>query len=94
MNLIAVSFILVAGVNKNIILRIAKPIIKLIAKIRFGERRIIKNLDAAIKHAEDSVSNYSNQFNEMRKQRRNLVKMYIARNDSTFSIFLNNIYDI
>lgn len=78
MNLIAVSFILIAGVNKNVILKIARPIIKLVSKIKFGQRRIIKDLDAAIKHAEDSVSNYSNQFNEMRKQRRNLLKMYIA----------------
>jgi len=78
MNLIAVSFILVAGVNKKVILKIAKPIIRLAAKIKFGQRHLIKDLDAAIKHAEDSVSNYSNQFNEMRKQRRNLLKMYIV----------------
>ena len=78
MNLIAVSFILVAGVNKNVILKIANPFIKLAAKIRFGKRRIIKDLDAALKYADDSVSNYSNQFNEIKRQKRNLLKMYIA----------------
>lgn len=77
-NIIAVLFVLIAGVNKNFILKIARPIIKLVSKIRFGKRRIIKDVDAAIKHAESSVSNYSNQFNDIRKQKGNLVKMYIV----------------
>lgn len=78
MNIIAVSFILLAGVNKNFILKLAKPLIKLASKIRFGEKRLIKDLDATIKYAEDSVSNYSNQFNEIKRQRKSLIKMYVA----------------
>ena len=78
MNLIAVSFVLIAGVNKNFILKITRPVIKLVAKIRFGKRKIIKDLDASLKKAEDSVSNYSNQFNEIKRQKRNLFKMYVV----------------
>ena len=77
-NLIAVSFILVAGVNKKFILKIVTPIIRLVSKIKFGEKRIIKDVDSSIKYAEDSISNYSNQFNEIRRQRKNLLKMYIV----------------
>ena len=76
MNLIAVSFILVAGVNKKFILKIVKPIIRLAAKIKVIKKHFIKDVDEAIKHAEESISNYSNQFNEIRRQRRNLLKMY------------------
>ena len=77
-NLIAVLFILIAGVNKNFILKIVRPIIKILAKIRFREKRIIKDVDETIKYAEDSVSNYSNQFNNIRRQKRNILKMYIV----------------
>lgn len=77
MNLIATLFIIVAGVNKNIILKIARPIIKLGAKIRFGKRRLIKDVDAALERIDGSISNYSNQFNEMKNQKATLFKMYI-----------------
>lgn len=77
MNLIAVVFIILIGVNKKIITRIFNPIIKLLAKIRIGKHKLIKNLDTTLKKVDDSISNYSDQFNKMRGQKVILIKMYL-----------------
>lgn len=78
LNLIATLAIFIAGINKNIILKIVNPIIKFGAKIKIGKFCIVKDVDAALNKAQDSISNYSNQFNEMKKQKSTLIKMYIA----------------
>lgn len=78
MNLIATLFILIAGINKNIILKLAKPIIKLGAKIKIGKHKLIKDLDNMLERVDNSVSNYSNQFNNMKNQKNTLIKMYIV----------------
>ena len=56
MNLIATIFILTAGINKNIILKIAKPFIKLGSKIKIGKRKLVKDLDATITKIDGSIS--------------------------------------
>lgn len=78
MNLIATLFILVAGINKNIILKIARPIIKIGAKVKLRKRRLVKDVDATLTKAEESISNYSMQFNKMKGHKFTLIKMYIA----------------
>ena len=77
LNLIATLFIFIAGLNKNIILKIARPIIKLGAKIKIGKHVIIKDLEATLNKIDGSISNYSSQFNEMKNQKIALIKMYV-----------------
>lgn len=77
LNLIATLFIFIAGINKNIIIKIAKPFIKLGSKIKIGRIHFVKDYDSSITKMEGSVSNFSNQFNAMKKEKLILFKMYI-----------------
>ena len=77
MNLIAVLFVIIAGINKKLVLKVVNPIVKLIAKIKIGKIKIIKDLDSALKKVDESVSNYSSRFTSMKGQLKTLVKMYI-----------------
>lgn len=77
LNLIATLFILIAGINKKIILSMANGLIKIGSKIRFGKRRLIKDIDATKAKAEESISNYNKQFNDMRCHKSTIFKMYI-----------------
>lgn len=78
LNLIATLAIFIAGINEKLILKIVNPLIKFGAKIKIGKFCLVKDLDATLNKAQDSISNYSNQFNEMKKQKGTLIKMYIA----------------
>lgn len=78
MNLIATLFIIIAGVNKNIILKIAKPFIRLGAKIKIGKRHLIKDIDKMMERVNSSVSNYSSQFNRMKNEKLELLKMFFV----------------
>ena len=77
LNLIATVFIFIAGINKNIIIKMAKPFIKLGSKIKLGKRHIVKNYEQSLAKMEGSVTNFSNQFNAMKKEKLVLLKMYI-----------------
>ena len=44
LNLVATLFIFVAGINKNIIIKIGKPLIKLGSKIKIGKIHIVKDM--------------------------------------------------
>ena len=79
MNLIATVFIFVAGINKNIILKIVRPIVKLVSKIKIGKRYLIKDLEATLQKIDESVSNYSIQFRKMKGQKLTLIKMYLVQ---------------
>ena len=76
MNLIATVFILTAGINKNIILKLAKPFIKLGAKIKIGKKKIVKDYETALTKIDGSISNYSEQFNKMKGQKKIIIKMF------------------
>lgn len=78
MNLIATLFIIIAGVNKNIILKIAKPFIKLGSKIKIGKRHLIKDVEKMMERVNSSVSNYSSQFNRMKNEKLELLKMFFV----------------
>ena len=77
-NFAAMSFILFSGINKNFIIKVVKGIIKLISKIRIRGRSIIKDIDSLNAKAEESISNYNEQFREMKNQKGTLIKMYIV----------------
>ena len=77
LNLIATLAIFLAGINKNIVIKILNPIIKFAAKFKIIKKLIIKDLDATLKSVDESVSNFSKQFNGMKKQRPTIIKMYL-----------------
>lgn len=76
LNLVATLFVILCGINKNLILKIANPIIKLGAKIKLGKRRLVKDLDATLQKFDESATNYNMQFNEMKNQKKTIVRMY------------------
>lgn len=72
-NIIAIAFIFIIGINQNLALAIVKPILKLLGKIH-----ILKNVDEKIEHLSKSFENFNLQFNEMRKEKRIVIQMFIA----------------
>jgi uncharacterized protein (TIRG00374 family) len=86
MNLIATVFIFVAGIRKGILIKISKPIIKGLAKIKIGKIRVIKDADEKIKDFSKSIENFSEQFRRMKSAKKEVIKMYIA------AIFQNLFY--
>lgn len=77
-NVILLIFLISAGTNKEVILKIARPLIRLIGKIRIGKFKFIKDSDAKIERFEKSVENYNEQFKMMNKHKRMVLKMAIA----------------
>lgn len=72
-NIIAILFILIIGINQKLAVSIVKPILKLLGKIH-----ILKNVDEKIENISKSFENFHYQFNEMRKQKKIVVQMFIA----------------
>ena len=56
-NILAIAFVILAGINKNIILTICKPFIKL-----GGKLKIVKDVEKTTNKFDESVTNFSNQF--------------------------------
>ncbi len=77
-NVLLLSFLIAAGTNKGFIMKIARPIIRFVAKIRIGKFRIIKNSEEKIENFEKSVENYNEQFKIMNKHKVMVLKMSIA----------------
>ena len=71
-NIAAIVFVLLAGINKNIILAICKPFIKLGHKLH-----IVKDADKTISKFDESVSNFSNQFKNMKNHKKTIVEIFI-----------------
>lgn len=71
-NLLAIIFVLLAGINKNIILTICKPFIKLGNKLH-----IVKNYDKTIDKFDGSVSNFSTQFKNMKKHKKTILGIFV-----------------
>lgn len=72
-NIIAIAFIFIIGMNHKLAIAIVKPILKL-----FGKIHILKNVDEKIDHLEKSFGNFNLQFNEMRKEKRVVTQMFLA----------------
>ena len=77
-NIVLLVFLISAGTNKEVILKIARPLIRLISKIRIGKFRFIKDADSKIEKFEKSVENYNEQFKMMHTHKKMVAKMAIA----------------
>lgn len=71
-NFIAIFLVLLAGINKNIILTICKPFIKLGSKLH-----IVKDYDKTIEKFDGSVSNFSTQFKNMKNHKKTILGIFI-----------------
>ncbi len=77
-NIVLLVFLILAGTNKKFIMKIASPLIRLIAKIRIGKFRFIKDAEGKIEKFEKSVENYNEQFRIMHKHKKMVLQMAIA----------------
>ncbi len=78
MNIVLLAVLIALGTNKNFVMKIAKPIIKGIAKIKIGKIRFIKDPEAKIEKFDESVKNYSEQFKIMREHKAMVLSMFLA----------------
>lgn len=72
-NIFAIVFIFIIGVNQTLALAMVKPIIRLLGKLH-----ILKHVDEKINHLSKSFANFNGQFNEMRKQKKLISQMFIV----------------
>ncbi len=72
-NIFAIVFIFIIGVNQKLALAMVKPILKLLGKLH-----LLKNVDEKIDHLSKSFANFNSQFNEMRKQKKLILQMFIV----------------
>lgn len=78
MNTILLTILISAGTNKEFIMKIARPIIRWISKIKIGKLRLIKDPDAKIEKFDKSVMNYSTQFKIMKAHKKMVLNMFLA----------------
>ncbi len=71
-NILAIVFVLLAGINKNIILTICKPFIKLGSKLH-----IVKDYEKIFNKFDESVSNFSIQFKNMKKYPKTIIGIFV-----------------
>ncbi|MDD3304059.1 MAG: lysylphosphatidylglycerol synthase transmembrane domain-containing protein [Clostridia bacterium] len=69
-NIAAIVFIFMIGINKKLVLGMLKPIYKLL-----GRLKIFKNVDERIEKLVISIDDFSNQFALMKKEKWMIVKM-------------------
>ena len=72
-NLIAIILVLLAGIKKGIILNICKPFIKLGAKLH-----IVKDKEKTINKFNESVTNFSTQFKNMKNHKKTILGIFIT----------------
>ena len=77
-NILLLTFLIAAGTKKEVIMKIARPIIKLVSKIRIGKFKFIKEPEEKIENFEKSVENYNEQFKVMHNHKMMVLKMSIA----------------
>ena len=77
-NILLLVFLVAAGTNKEVIMKIARPVIRGISKIRIGKFKFIKDADEKIDSFEKSVENYNEQFKVMNNHKLMVLKMAIA----------------
>lgn len=71
-NLAAIILVLLAGIKKSIIINICKPFIKLGAKLH-----IVKDKDNTIEKFDESVTNFSTQFKNMKKYPKTIFATFV-----------------
>lgn len=72
-NVIAILFIFLVGVNKKLALGILKPMYRLLGKIH-----IFKDVDTKIEKLTLSVDNFNTQFHQMKEQKLIILGMFIV----------------
>lgn len=72
-NIIAIIFILIIGINHKLAISIIKPILRFLGKLH-----ILKNVDEKILNLTKSFENFNYQFNEMRKEKKVVIWMFIS----------------
>ncbi len=77
-NILLLTFLIAAGTKKEVIMKIAKPAIKLISKIKIGKFKLIKEPEEKLKNFEKSVENYNEQFKLIKNHKIMVLKMSIA----------------
>ena len=87
-NILAIAFVILAGINKNIILTICKPFIKL-----GGKLKIVKDVEKTTNKFDESVTNFSNQFKFMNSKKKTVIKIFIIATIQSFLLFFN-LYSI
>ena len=76
-NILLVLIFILAGTNKNLIMKFAKPFIIIGSKIHIGKFRLVKNKISTIKKFDESVTNFNNQFKSIQKQKGLITYMAI-----------------
>ena len=71
-NLLAIIFVFLAGINKNIIVTICKPFIKLGSKLH-----IVKNYENTIEKIDNGVGNFSTQFKNMKHYPKTIISIFV-----------------
>ena len=77
LNVILVVTLILAGTHKNFIMKIAIPIINFVSKIHIGKVQLIKNKEERIEKFDASVTNFSEQFTKMRKEKKIIWMMMV-----------------
>ena len=72
-NIIAIVFIFIVGINQKLAIRILTPILRFGAKLH-----ILKHVNEKIEKLTKSFENFNYQFNEMRKEKKVILQMFIA----------------
>lgn len=72
-NVIAIVFVLIMGINKKLALNILKAIFIFLGKIR-----ILKNIDEKIEKLTISVNNFNEQFNFIKSQKKAVIQMFVV----------------
>ena len=72
-NIIAIALVILAGINKNIIMTICKPFIKLGNKLK-----IIKDIEKTTQKLDASVSNFNEQFKNMHSHKKTIIQVFIV----------------
>lgn len=72
-NFLAIILVLLAGIKKGIIISICKPFIKLGAKLH-----IVKDKEQTINKFDESVSNFSTQFKNMKNYPKTIIGIFVS----------------
>lgn len=72
-NIIAIVFIFIVGINQKLAIHILTPILKFLAKLH-----LLKDVEKRIEKLTNSFKNFNYQFNEMRKEKRVILQMFLA----------------
>lgn len=71
-NILAIALVILAGVNKNIIMTLCKPFIKLGRKLK-----IVKDIEKTTNKLDESVTNFNLQFKNMNSQKFTVIQVFI-----------------